>query len=138
MVLERISENNRENINKFIAEQWYTTTMIIRGKEIDMTAVEGVFASKNNKIIGLITYIIYDNTMEITSLDSLCENQGLMSLILTPTFHLFACQFIATKVPDIATERISAVEKLGFVLSKEKLIGGHDGKIYTSYYVLQR
>lgn len=62
----------------------------------------------------------------------------IMSLILIPAFDLFECQFIATKVPDIATERISAVGKLGFELSKEKLIGGHDGKIYTDYYVLQR
>ena len=62
----------------------------------------------------------------------------ILSLILTPAFDLFECQFIATKVPGLAAERINAVEKLGFVLSKEKLIGGHDGKIYTDYYVLQR
>ena len=62
----------------------------------------------------------------------------ILSLILTPAFELFECEFMATKVPGFAVERIRAVEKLGFVMSEEKLVGGHDGKIYTDYYVLRR
>ena len=60
MIFEQITNNNRSLINSFITEQWYTTKMIIRGKEIDMTAVEGIFALENERIIGLITYIVYD------------------------------------------------------------------------------
>lgn len=45
---------------------------------------------------------------------------------------------IATKVPVFAAERKAAVEKSGFVLSEEKLIGGHDGKSYSDYYILQK
>lgn len=62
----------------------------------------------------------------------------LLSLILVPAFDLFECQMIATKVPAFAVERKIAVEKSGFVLSGEKLTGGHDQKSYTDYYVLQK
>lgn len=62
----------------------------------------------------------------------------ILSLILMPAFDLFDCHMIATKVPVFAAERKAAVEKLGFILSEKKLIGGHDGKLYTDYYVLQR
>ena len=82
MIFEQITNNNRSLINSFITEQWFSTKMIIRGKVIDMTAVEGIFALENERIIGLITYIAYDDTLEITSLDSLCENQGLGTALL--------------------------------------------------------
>ncbi len=62
----------------------------------------------------------------------------ILSLITLPAFELFDCQMIATKVPDFAYERKMAVEQLGFTESKEKLIGGHDQKIYTNYYILKK
>lgn len=62
----------------------------------------------------------------------------ILSLITPPTFELFDCQMIATKVPAYAYERKTAVEKSGFTASTEKLIGGDDQRIYTDYYVLQR
>ncbi len=62
----------------------------------------------------------------------------ILSLIMQSAFELFECEMIATKVPPFALERKLAVEQLGFTASREKLIGGHDGKIYTDYYILQR
>ena len=46
MICEQINSSNRELINTFINQHWYTTTMIVRGKEIDMTKVEGFFYTK--------------------------------------------------------------------------------------------
>lgn len=60
----------------------------------------------------------------------------ILSLIIPSAFHLFDCQFIATKVPPLASERKLAIARLGFLASEEKLIG-HDGTIYADYYVLQ-
>lgn len=88
MIFEQITNNNRSLINSFITEQWFTTKMIIRGKEIDMTAVEGIFALEAEKIIGLITYIVYGDTLEITSLDSLCENKGLGTDLLLKVIRI--------------------------------------------------
>ena len=65
----------------------YTTTMIIRGKEIDMTKTEGFYFREGEDIIGLITYMVYDNLLEIISLDSLHENQGIGSKLLGAVIH---------------------------------------------------
>ncbi len=62
----------------------------------------------------------------------------ILSLIVPQTYELFACQMIATKVKPFAAERKTAVEKLGFAASDEILIGGHDKKHYTDYYVLHK
>ena len=87
MECKRINSQNRNHINAFIKQHWYTTTMIIRGKEIDMTKTEGFFFSEEENIIGLITYIVYNDILEITSLDSLQENQGIGSKLVEAVIH---------------------------------------------------
>lgn len=61
----------------------------------------------------------------------------ILLLVVCPVFDLFDCQMIAVKVPQFASEREEAVKKLGFIASGEKLIGTHDGKSYSDYYVLK-
>lgn len=61
--------------------------MIIRGKAIDMTKTEGFYFREGEDIIGLITYMVYDNLLEIISLDSLHENQGIGSKLLGAVIH---------------------------------------------------
>lgn len=87
MECERINSLNRNLIDAFIKQHWHTTTMIIRGKEIDMTKTEGFYFSKEENIIGLITYIVYDDILEITSLDSVYENRGIGSKLVENVIH---------------------------------------------------
>lgn len=62
---------------------------------------------------------------------------NILELIIEPTYTLFHCNKIATKAIASATERIKALNDLGFELSDEKLMG-HDGTKYDSYFVLKR
>ena len=77
MTFEAICPENCERINRFIEEHWFTTTMVVRGREIDMTRVDG------GEIVGLATFLFYDGLCEIVSLDSLRENQGIGTALLT-------------------------------------------------------
>ncbi len=61
----------------------------------------------------------------------------ILKLIIEPAYLLFDCDKIATKACITATERISALVKMGFVCSEEKLIG-HGGETYDSYYVINK
>ncbi len=65
------------------------------------------------------------------------EIENILTLIIEPTFTLFNCNKIATKAIHTATERISALNKIGFKKSNEKVIG-HDGTLYDSYFVLNK
>lgn len=80
--MERIRQENRAFINDFLRKHWFSTNMIVRGQSIDMTKASGLFAMENGEIMGLVTYMIRDNVMEILSLDSLRENQGLGTKLL--------------------------------------------------------
>lgn len=70
----------------------------------------------------------YEKSEEITEI---------LSLIIKPAYELFCCDKIATKAVSQATERISALNKLGFRYAVEKLVG-HGGAEYSDYYVLER
>ena len=61
----------------------------------------------------------------------------ILELIIEPAYRLFHCDKIAVKAIVSATERISALKKLGFEPSKEKLIG-HDGMEYDSYFIINQ
>ncbi len=60
----------------------------------------------------------------------------ILSLIVPPAYDLFNCRMVATKVPPFAAERIAAVEKFGFQLSEEAIIGKDDDREYKNYYVI--
>lgn len=80
--IEKITDKNRKQVNDFIIQHWYTTKMVICGKIIDLSEAEGFVFIDETKIIGLITYIIYGEVLEILSLNSIYENQGIGTVLL--------------------------------------------------------
>ncbi|GAA0084908.1 hypothetical protein UT300007_13470 [Clostridium sp. CTA-7] len=62
---------------------------------------------------------------------------NILNLIIDEVYSLFDCDMVATKAIDMATKRITALKKLDFSLTDNKLIG-HDGRKYSSYYFLKR
>lgn len=118
---ERIDSANREMVNVFIREHWYTTTMIIRGKQIDMTRTEGFFLLEKENIIGLLTYIVYDGILEITSLDSLRENQGIGSALVNMAVREAAERGLQKVVLITTNDNINAIrfyQKRGFDMAR--------------------
>lgn len=77
MEYRKISEKNREIVNKVIIDHWYTTQMIVRGNSYDMTEMDGYIACEDGVIRGLITYKIRDQICEIMSLTVLMKKRVL-------------------------------------------------------------
>ena len=70
----------------------------------------------------------YENEAAITEI---------LSLLLPRAYDLFACDWIATKIPPCAQVRKDALCQLGFTPSPE-LLYGHDGRAYGDYYTVRR
>lgn len=77
-----VEEKDRECVNKLLISEWEATDIIIRGKVIDGTKLDGFIALKNNEIIGLITYMIDADECEICSLNSFIENKGVGTALI--------------------------------------------------------
>ncbi len=85
MMIEAIDEQNRAVVNEFIMSHWYSLKMVVRGMEFDMTRTDGFFVREGESggIIGLATYIVSGDTAELMSLDSLIENRGIGTMLLS-------------------------------------------------------
>ena len=77
-----ISPHNRQQINAFISQHWFTTEMVILDEIVDMTAAEGIAAMDGDEIMGVVTYRVSGEVFEITSLDSLREGGGIGTALL--------------------------------------------------------
>ena len=143
MEWKRISTSDRTLVDEFIRQQWYTTTMIIRGKEIDMTQTEGFYVKEQEDIIGLITYFVSDDVLEVTSLNSLRENQGIGSklvdavireakdrklkkiLVVTTNDNINAIKFYQKRGFDMARLYHNALDISRKIKPEIPLIGDH-------------
>ena len=114
-----ITDLNRQKINGFIRDHWFTTEMVILGEIVDITVVEGIAAMDGDEIVGLITYRVSGDTCEITSLDSLREGQGNGTALLEQVIAI-AREMNCLKVSLITTnDNIHAIQfyqKRGFDL----------------------
>ena len=70
--------------------------MVVHGESIDLNNADGWFACENGEIIGLITYRIAGSRIEILSLDSLREKEGIGTLLLE---ELIKKAKIESKIP---------------------------------------
>lgn len=73
-----------------------------------------------------------------SSLERADELFSIFSLITPPSYKLFYCDKIITKIPIYAVERAVAAEKAGFAPSEHFLVGTNDGYAYNGYWTAHR
>ena len=121
MDIKTISFENREQINHFISNRWFSTDMVVRGELVDMTTLDGFVTYEDKKIIGLVTYKIKGTECEIMSLDSLMEKQGIGTALVNKVIEI-SRDNKCTKIKLITTnDNINALrfyQKLGFDMAK--------------------
>ena len=82
MEIRPVDQKNRVQIDAFITHHWFTLQMAVHGESIDLGSADGFYAFEGNEIIGLITYRLFGSEIEILSLDSIHENQGVGTALL--------------------------------------------------------
>lgn len=130
-------ERMKEAINFWIAS--YEGRWFVRWSIIDKTI---------NKVIGTIELFHreatdYFNNVGLLRLDLRSDYEKeteiieILNLIIKDTYELFYCDRIATKAVKPASERVRALIKLGFKPS-DRLLIGHDGSEYSSYFEVDK
>ena len=116
-----INKEIRKQVNNILINEWEATDIIIRGKVVDGTKLDGFVAiDNNNKIIGLVTFIIEKDECEICSLNSFIENKGIGTNLINKVKE-YAKQNNCTRLKLITTnDNIRGLEfyqRRGFVFS---------------------
>ncbi|MBO4377679.1 MAG: GNAT family N-acetyltransferase [Clostridia bacterium] len=82
MELKRLEELDRARVNAFLISRWFSLEMLVHGETIDLSNVQGKAILESEEIIGMITWRTLDDALEILSLDSLHEGQGIGTILL--------------------------------------------------------
>ncbi|HEH2319540.1 TPA: GNAT family N-acetyltransferase, partial [Staphylococcus aureus] len=82
--MEYKSYNKMSNtiLSILLSEKNFDNKMVVSTGSYILSELPCIVAYKNNDIVGLLTYKVYDEYIEIISLDSFVENKGIGSHLL--------------------------------------------------------
>lgn len=112
----------KDKIIKFFKLHWGSTEMVISSGIYDCSVLDGfAVLNEEDKIIGLITYIIKDMECEIISLDSTEEGKGI-GTTLVQEVEYFAkkknCKIIKLITTNDNLLALKFYQKRGFIMSR--------------------
>jgi ribosomal protein S18 acetylase RimI-like enzyme len=81
--IKKITVHDRNWIRKFLAQHWGSHMLVSRGRLYDGSILPGFVAVMDKKPVGLCTFHLVNDQFEITSLNSLKENLGIGSALIT-------------------------------------------------------
>lgn len=116
-----INEISKENIISFFKEHWGSPQMVISTGIYDCSTLEGFAVLKEEKIIGLITYVIQNGECEIISLDSVEEGKGIGSALVQEVERLALkekCKVLKLVTTNDNLLALRFYQKRGFLLSQ--------------------
>ncbi|MCO7125698.1 GNAT family N-acetyltransferase [Sporolactobacillus shoreicorticis] len=116
--IRKIGQKDRAEVKKLLAKYWNGTVMAIHGELIDMMTLPGLVAFVNDQITGMLTYRHDLKGIEIISLDSFVENQGIGSALVNEIIKLTepGMSLRVTTTND-NTHALFFYQKKGFTLS---------------------
>ncbi|MDX8044992.1 GNAT family N-acetyltransferase [Gracilibacillus sp. S3-1-1] len=122
MKIVAINDLQQDKITNFFKIHWGSTEMVISSGAYDCSALDGfAVISKENKLIGLITYVIENNECEIISLDSLEERKGIGTALVQEVEAMAAknnCKVIKLVTTNDNLLALKFYQKRGFILSR--------------------
>src|SRR5580704_16744104 len=72
-----IQKTDKQWITQLLSNAWGSAEIVSRGKKLDASILPGFVASIAEKLVGIVTYNMYNQQCEIVSLNSLIEGKGI-------------------------------------------------------------
>ena len=101
-MIQPISEKNRQQVIEFFRKHWGSSQMIISSGTYDCAMLDGYVYLEDVAILGLVTYVLHANSLEIISLDSIQEGKGIGSRLMAEV-EQFAMEHAIPKIELITT-----------------------------------
>ena len=119
MNIRRLTSRDLPRLRQFWIEHWGGEIMITRGNIYRPEQLEGFVVEDGAEWMGLLTFVIKDGELEVTSLDSLREGQGIGSLLLSQVMEETrsrACRRIFLITTNDNLDALGFYQKRGFEL----------------------
>ena len=116
----RLSQDDIPPLRQFWIEHWGGEVMVIRGEVYRPDQLHGFVVEEGDEWTGLITFICKDRVLEVTSLDSLREGQGLGTILMNRVVEEARRQKCERVVLITTNDNLNAIgfyQKRGFQLA---------------------
>ena len=118
-LIRPINPSDRPWILNLIEKRWGTNRVVARGKIHEIKQLPGFIAHNSSDRLGLLTYLISNGDIEIVTLDSLVENIGVGTALISQARSLAekaACQRIWLITTNDNMPALRFYQKRGFRL----------------------
>lgn len=120
MRIKPINSNFRPIVNELIKDEWAGPMIVTKGHAWDTSTLPGFVAiDDDNNFCGAVTYRVTDGECEITTLNSLTENKGVGSSLITAvveTAKKNLCRRLWLITTNDNTHAIRFYQRFGFSL----------------------
>nr|WP_315363193.1 GNAT family N-acetyltransferase [Cytobacillus firmus] len=121
MNIYQVEDLPKYKIIEFFKLHWGSPEMVISSGIYDCSALDGFAVLSEDKIIGLITYLIKNTECEIISLDSTEEGRGIGTSLVQEVENLAKkknCRIVKLITTNDNLLALKFYQKQGFILSK--------------------
>ncbi len=112
-----MQDSDRQEVAGFIEQHWHSQLVMSHGRSFYPHTKEGFIERRDGRIVGLLTYHIDDNGMELLSLNSTLEGQGIGSSLMLnviETARKQKCKRIWLATTNDTLRAIGFYQRLGF------------------------
>ncbi|MFQ5832842.1 MAG: GNAT family N-acetyltransferase [Candidatus Thorarchaeota archaeon] len=81
--IRSISDADKTWVRQMSIEHWSSEVMVTRGRVYRVEDLPGCIALLDGERVGLLTYFVHEDSIEIITLNSLLEKQGIGSALLS-------------------------------------------------------
>jgi ribosomal protein S18 acetylase RimI-like enzyme len=120
-IIRRIDDSDKEWVQNILSESWGSTKVVTRGTIHHADRLPGFIAESDGQKVGMITWDVNDNMLEIVTLNVLKQREGIGRALIYAVFEE-AESLQCTRVWVITTndniQAMSFYQSLGLMLVK--------------------
>jgi len=112
-----IQESDREEVARFIEQRWRSRLVMSHGREFYPHREDGFIERRDRRIVGLLTFHVENEAMEILTLDSVLEGAGIGSSLMLhaiETARRWNCRKVWLTTTNDRLRAIGFYQRLGF------------------------
>ncbi len=117
MARGEVQDRDREEVAEFIERHWHSRLIMSRGRSFYPHEEEGLVERRDDRIVGLLTYHIDEEGMEILTLNSTLEGEGIGSSLMLNAIEKArarTCKRIWLTTTNDNLRAIGFYQRLGF------------------------
>lgn len=111
-----------EQAKAFFKDHWQSETMVVSSGEYHLADLNGIVAvTDTNEVVGLVTYTVHGNAMEIVSLNSTRPNLGIGTKLMAAAESRAQATGLTKMVVTTTNDNLDSMrfyQKLGYRFAK--------------------